>query len=195
MNPLPVPRQLSAADRPRLLSHFLALSAEDRRLRFGTAKNDDAVREYVEGIDFDTDGVFGIHGESLELAGVGHVARFPNAAELGVSVLESHRGLGLGSALFERAHLHASTRFLPVLYMHCLTENRVMMHIARKSGMRIVSESGESDAYLELPRPDAGSAVRELLAERVALFDYAVKAQLAAARRLGDALETAIRDV
>ena len=185
MNAYIVPRQLSATERPRVLEHFLSLSPEDRRLRFGTAKSDSSIRDYVAGIDFDADGIFGIHADSLELAGVGHVARFPDAAELGVSVLSSHRGRGLGSALFERAHLHASIRFLPVLYMHCLTENRVMMHIARKSGMRIVSESGEADAYLELPRPDASSAMRELFADRVALLDYAVKSQIAAAKRFG----------
>jgi hypothetical protein len=59
--------------------------------------------------------------------------------------------------------------------MHCLTENGAMMHLARKQAMDIVVESGEADAWLRLPPADASSHLGELFAERVALFDYALK--------------------
>ena len=51
--------------------------------------------------------------------------------------------------------------------MHCLSENGAMMHLARKQGMLIVTEKGESDARLELPPADASSYVYALLAERL----------------------------
>ena len=66
--------------------------------------------------------------------------------------------------------------------------NTAMMHIARKSGMAIVTDSGESAARLELPPAGVTTITRELMADRVALFDYALKAQLTAARRLAASL-------
>ena len=178
-----LPLRLTDADRPRLVEHFLLLDEDDLRLRFGMAKTPDALADYVaRGIDFGRDGVFGIHDDELALLGVAHVAIGPGMAEFGVSVLAAHRGRGLGSALLDRAHNFARSRFIPAMFMHCLTENRAMMHMARKAGMEIATESGEADAWVKLARPDAGTMASELLQQRVAVFDYALKAQLAAAR-------------
>jgi hypothetical protein len=74
------------------------------------------------------------------------------------------------------------------LFMHCLTENGAMMHLARKQGMQIVAESGEADAKLLLPPADASSYLGAAFEQRVALFDHALKTQLANARRLAEAL-------
>jgi hypothetical protein len=72
--------------------------------------------------------------------------------------------------------------------MHCLTENAAMMHLARKQGMDIVAETGEADAWLKLPLANASSHFGEVFAQRVALFDYALKTQLASARRVAGTL-------
>jgi len=180
---IPVKR-LSGADRAALAAHFLALDDADRRLRFGSARSDESLRQYVESLDFDRDAVFGAFDDELALAGVAHVAVSPEFAELGVSVLPGARERGIGSALFERANLFARTHFIRSMFTHCLTENRAMMHIAKKSGMKIVTEAGEADAWLELPPAGVTTVTRELMADRVALLDYAMKAQLTAARRL-----------
>ena len=74
------------------------------------------------------------------------------------------------------------------LFMHCLSENGAIMHLARKQGMRIVTERAESDAWLELPPADVSSYVHELLAERLGLFDFVLKRQLYAVRSIADAL-------
>jgi hypothetical protein len=58
------------------------------------------------------------------------------------------------------------------------------MHLARKQGMRIVAESGEADARLALPPANAASFAQAVLDERVGLFDYALKSQFDAVRRL-----------
>jgi hypothetical protein len=63
-----------------------------------------------------------------------------------------------------------------------------MMHLARKQGMCIVTQQGETDAWLELPPADASSYAHELLAERLGLFDFALKRQLYAVRSIADAL-------
>jgi len=121
------------------------------------------------------------------LAGIGHLARGDGFAELGVSVLPAFRGKGLGGALLARTHMHARNWGVPTLFMHCLAENAGMMHLARKQGMRIATARGEADAYLELSPGDSASIANALFADRVALFDYALKSQVYAARRLAAA--------
>jgi GNAT superfamily N-acetyltransferase len=181
-------RELARADRPALRQHFLSLESHDRRLRFGAAFSDHAVRAYVERCDFERDAVFGVFGEKLELVGVAHLARSDAHAELGISVLEGHRGRGIGGALLERAHIRGRNWGLKALFMHCLSENAVMMRLARRQGVEIMAQAGEADAWLTLPRADAASHFGEVFAQRVALFDYTLKAQVAAARRIAEAL-------
>lgn len=181
-------RELSRLDRTAMEQHFLALDAEDRRLRFGIAIADAAVRDYVARIDFDRDAAFGVYDDDLLLLAVAHLARGRRHAELGISVLPRHRGRGIGGALLHRAHLHARNWGERALFMHCLAENRAMMHLARKQGMAIGMEGSEADAWLELPPADAATHFGEVFAQRVALFDYALKAQRSSARRLAAAL-------
>lgn len=181
-------RELTRAEHPALLAHFLALDGSDRRLRFGAAPSERALRQYVERIDFDHDAVFGVADEELKLLGVAHVARTDAHAELGISVLDGQRGRGIGSALLARAHLRARNWGVAALFMHCLTENASMMRLARRRGMEIGAHGGEADAWLRLPPADAASHFGEVFAQRVALFDYALKSQVAAARRLAAAL-------
>jgi GNAT superfamily N-acetyltransferase len=179
-----VTRELTRLERPKLAAHFLALNAEDRRLRFGLPISDASVADYVERIDFGRDVVFGVFDDELNLAGAAHLARAEDHAELGVSVLPAHRGRGIGGTLLERAHTHARNWGIGMLFMHCLSENAAMMHLARKQGMQIAAASGEANAHLELAPASAASFAKALLAERVGLFDYALKSQFDAARRL-----------
>lgn len=179
-----VTRELGRPERGKLLAHFLALEAEDRRLRFGLPLSDDSIAKYVASIDFGRDAVFGVFDDELHLAGAAHLARAEEHAELGVSVLPSHRGRGVGAALLERAHTHARNWGIGTLFMHCLTENAAMMHLAREQNMRIVAASGEADAHLTLQPANPASLAQALFAERVGLFDYALKSQFDAARRL-----------
>lgn len=187
MSVIPVQR-LTEAARPKLREHFLRLDANDVRLRFGAPLGSDAIEAYVEGIDFDTDAVFGVYEDELGLAAVAHVAFGADGAELGVSVLPGHRSRGLGSALFARTVEHARNRFVTRMYMHCLSENAAMMHIARKSGMNICVDTGEAEAFLKLEPADQASISGELMRQRLALFDYALKTQAAAMRRITDSL-------
>jgi GNAT superfamily N-acetyltransferase len=168
-------RELTRLQRPALEAHFLALGAEDRRLRFGVPLGDSAVRAYVRRIDFEHEAALGVFGDELQLFGAGHLGRSRGHAELGVSVLEGHRGRGIGGALLARAHLHARNWGVGALFMHCLTENSAMMHLARKQGMRIATGAGEADACLQLPPADAASFLGAVFEQRVALFDYALK--------------------
>lgn len=182
-------RELSSSDRERLMAHFLALDEDDRLLRFGQIVPDRVIENYVSNIDFVRDTVFGVFDEHLVLVGVGHLAYLPaegdkRTAEYGVSVLESARGRGVGSRLFERAAMRSRNTHVSMLYMHCLSRNSTMMHIAKKSGMKIEYAYGEADAYLSLPPADQRSIMTEMLQEQAAVFDYAVKRQARRATQL-----------
>ncbi|WP_422393389.1 GNAT family N-acetyltransferase [Mycetohabitans endofungorum] len=184
-------RELSSRDRARLHAHFLSLSDDDRLLRFGQRIPDHLIEHYVEGIDFSRDTVFGVFDDNLELVGVGHLAYLPDngdkrTAEFGVSVLECARGHGIGTQLFERAAMRGRNTRVTTLYMHCLSRNLTMMHIARKAGMKIEYAHGEADAYLTLPPADPSSIMAELLQEQAAMFDYAMKRQARRASQLFD---------
>ena len=142
--------RLRASDRAALLDHFISLAAEDRRLRFGTPLKDAAIADYVNRLDFMRDDVFAVHDGALRLLAVVHVAPGGGSAELGLSVLPEARGQGLGTALLERAVMHLRNREVRRAFVHCLSENGAMMHIARKLGMRVVPCGGETDAHLRL---------------------------------------------
>ncbi|MBV8627807.1 MAG: GNAT family N-acetyltransferase [Paraburkholderia sp.] len=182
-------RVLTSADRERLLAHFLALESDDRLLRFGQAAPDHVIEKYVRSMDFTRDTVFGVFDHQLHLVGVGHLAYLPadgngRTAEFGVSVLESARGQGIGSKLFERAAIRSRNTHVTTLYMHCLSRNSTMMHIAKKSGMKIEYAYGEADAYLSLEPADQSSIIAEMLQEQAAVFDYALKRQARHASKL-----------
>jgi RimJ/RimL family protein N-acetyltransferase len=182
-------RELTAVDRERLLAHFLALDEDDRLLRFGQVVPDHVIENYVRAIDFTRDTVFGVFDRALQLIGVGHLAYLPvegdkRTAEFGVSVLESSRGEGIGSKLFERAAMRSRNTHVTTLYIHCLSRNSTMMHIAKKAGMKIEYAYGEADAYLTLAPADQSSIIAEMLQEQAAVFDYALKRQACNASKI-----------
>jgi GNAT superfamily N-acetyltransferase len=188
-------KELSERDRRRLLNHFLALDSNDRLLRFGAVLPDELITKYVQRLDFKRDTIFGVFDNNLALAGVGHLAFAPRealpvvssatakarVAEFGVSVSASSRGLGIGSKLFERAAIHCRNEDVDTLYMHCLSSNQTMMHIAKKAGMEIHRDYGEADAYLKLAPANPRSVLQEAVEEQFAMFDYSLKANTKAA--------------
>jgi RimJ/RimL family protein N-acetyltransferase len=190
-------KQLEERDRRRMLKHFLGLDDSDRLLRFGTALPDEQLFAYVARIDFTRDTVYGVYNRLFRLVAVGHLAFSPKeklppgkvstikdtVAEFGVSVSRSARGKGMGTKLFERAAIRCRNSDVDTLYMHCLSSNATMMHIAKKAGMEILRDQGEADAYLKLPPPNPGTVLQEAVEEQYATLDYTLKANTRAAAK------------
>ena len=101
-------RELSRLEHPSLEPHFLALDAEDRRLRFGVSLNDDAVRAYVARIDFERDAALGVYDDALRLIGAAHVAK---AKPDGYTVLLWHIGMSTAPALYRKLSFNPLTDF------------------------------------------------------------------------------------
>jgi GNAT superfamily N-acetyltransferase len=173
LNPLTC--ELHANERRQLLTHLLALDAEDRHLRFAHVLSDDGVRHYVEDIDLTRDVVFVVTDSDLAIIGAAHLAREEGHAELGISVLTQSRGQGIGGALLARCAARARNWGMRVMFMNCLVENAAMMHLARKQGLKIGVSGAEAEAFVRLPRANLTSLAAEAVAEHLGLFDHAQK--------------------
>jgi RimJ/RimL family protein N-acetyltransferase len=181
--PVVVPiRSIGPSHRARIEKHLLALDEHDRYLRFGYAANDEQIRRYVHGLNFDRDEIFGIYNRRLELIAMAHLAFSDDpatlsCAEFGVSVLKKARGRRYGSRLFERAVMHARNEGVDMLFIHALSENTAMLKIARKAGAVLERAGSETDAYLRLPPATIDSRVSEIVEQQLALTDYRLKKQ------------------
>ena len=188
--PATLVRELDDTHRAAALSHFLALEAEDRHLRFGSPTSDAIIERYVANLNFNRDALFGFFNDALDLVGIAHLAYVPSAndgtrsAEFGVSVLHDDRHRGLGAALLARAAVHARNTHIDTLFVHCLAKNKAMMHLAHKLGMRVEFAYGDADAYLILPPANAQSILHEASQEHMADLDYALKSNLKQSKQI-----------
>ena len=175
-------RSLGPSHAERITAHLLALSAQDRYLRFGYAANDEQIRRYAAGLNFERDEIFGIYNRRLELIAMAHLAfstdpELQSCAEFGVSVLAHARGRGYGARLFDRAVMHSRNEGVQMMFIHALSENTAMLTIARKAGATVERDGSESEAYLKVRPADLDSRVSELVDEHIALTDYQLKVQ------------------
>lgn len=181
--PLVPIRSVGPEHRERIAGHLLALSPDDRYLRFGYSATDEQVQRYVDGLDFERDDIFGIFNRKLELIAMAHLAypqdgQVSRCAEFGVSVLAKARGRGMGRRLFERAVIHARNEGVDLLFVHALSENKAMLHIAREAGATLERFGSETEAHLRLPPATLDTRMSELVTEQFAQTDYRVKEQV-----------------
>jgi RimJ/RimL family protein N-acetyltransferase len=169
-------RKLSILDKEKLISHLKGLQGEERRLRFGGVVTDDYITEYVQ----KTCGVennkwFGVDHINGHLVAACHVAIVEDSAELGCSVDSEYRGLGYAQDMFDRSVTWLRTKGITDVCMHCLAENAIMKHIARKNDMAVVTDGGETDANVHLKPPTPLVLVADQYADRIAVYDMVFK--------------------
>jgi RimJ/RimL family protein N-acetyltransferase len=110
-----------------------------------------------------------------------HLAYLPKlkgqakAAEFGVSVLPNGREQGIGTTLLARAAVHARNTSIETLFVHCLANNKTMMHLAQRAGMYVQYAYGDADACLRLQPANSGTIAEEAVNRQWADFDYALK--------------------
>lgn len=182
-------RALGSNHRARVMRHLISLDTDDRFLRFGYVASDLQISRYVESLDFTTDAIFGVFNRRLEVVAMAHLA-LPHmttksrVAEFGVSVAPALRGRGIGARLYERAVLHARNEGIDVLAIQALAANSAMLAIARKRGATVLRQGVESEALLQLPKPNLESRLQELFEEYCAHIHYRAKAHTKAISQL-----------
>lgn len=183
-----IPRKLSFLDEKRLALHLSALQGEDRRLRFGGVVTDDYIKQYVKG-SFNSESMwFGIDHIDGTLVAACHVAVQNGDAELGCSVDPTFRNQGLAQVMFDRAVTWLRTKGITEVFMHCLSENGAMKHIARKNDMTVISEQGESDANVHIDPPTAMTPFKDAYLDRIAMYDMIYKNSFRMFKVMGDTI-------
>lgn len=184
-------RSLLRLERPQFADHLVRLSPADRRMRFGCAASDDFIRRYVAGIA-PADCIYVAFDEFLVMRGAAHVAFHEGTADLGLSVEDGLRGMGLGTRLLQgaldMAQAHGARRFTS----QCLTHNRWMMAHVRRLGFRVTSQDGESTAVAELPAPTPILIGNLALSENLSWLAFGWRALAARAQRATFSVPSAV---
>ena len=185
-----IPRKLNNfIDKENLNLHFLKdIVGEDRRLRFGGSLGDDAVEKYLKS-SFDGFGInnmwFIVDVESPETFGrkviatchVNYDSR-TNTAELGLTVSSQYRNQKLGQELYNRGVTWARMKGAETIFMHCLSENKTMQHIARKNGMSVVTiDPAEKQSSIKVEKNQIAAGYQDSVYEQMAVFDMIVRNQ------------------
>jgi len=164
------PRKLSLLDQPNIIKHLTSLQGHDRRLRFGCMVSDDYIVDYVNKSFVSDSKWFGVV-DTDNIVAACHVAFIDKQAELGCSVNIEYRGTGLAQSMFDRAMNWVRIRGVTEVYMHCLSENGAMKHIARKNDMLVVSECGDSDASVHVKPATPFVHFEDAYADRLSMYD------------------------
>jgi len=184
-------RRLTPVEYNKYRDHLLRLNDDDRRLRFGYISRDESINSYIETLSPTKDVIFAHFDENLNVIGAAHVAltemNDEKVIELGVSVEWTLRGKGIGHQLFDKAVEWGENRGIKQLFTQCVADNRAMMKMAKAHGMKIHSECGEAEAFLELDK-HIPVFQHEVFDESMAWLDYGVKSQLKFVKSMTDLL-------
>lgn len=166
-------------ERLLLIDHFVRLGPDDRYLRFGYPVQDEQIKEYVN-TSFGTanNQWFGLFDKGLIIGAI-HVSLLDSEqAEMGLSVDSKCRSAGIGQSLFNRGLVWARARGTNQIYMQCLSENKVMQHIAKKNGMMVATIcKTEKEAKLEFPIADVTAPFSDMAFDRITAIDKMYKTQ------------------
>ena len=185
-----IPRKLNnIIDKSNLELHFIKdIQDNDRRLRFGGALDDDSVRKYIKESfnNFgDVNMWFIVDIESFETFGRRVVASChvnydekTNTAELGLTVSPDYRNQKIGQELFNRGITWARMRGAETIFMHCLSENMAVQHIARKGGMAVVTiDPSEKESSITVKKNPVIAGFEDAVFEQMAVYDMLVRNQ------------------
>jgi GNAT superfamily N-acetyltransferase len=168
------PTQLHFHD---LASHFLALSAGDRFLRFGWVISDVDIVAYVEGLLQSIGSVFVVVEPAPDIAGALHIELAKRDGDLGLSVAAWARGKGIGTLLLQRAGLMASARGVRTLFVRNLNSNEALRRLARHVGMQVACAPGARSTPLGSSNWGSNGARHGPLRGLVTLADHSLRSQ------------------
>jgi hypothetical protein len=77
------------------------------------------------------------------------------------------------------------------MFIHALSENTTMLHIARRAGAVVQRDGSESEAFLKLPQDTLASRMEQWVGDGAAELDYRLKQQ----SRLVDGFIDAVGEV
>lgn len=159
--------------------HLKSLTDEDRYTRFGYAASTAAIDAMILNMLYDQaqHHLFTYYLDD-HIVGYGHLAREESDWELAVSVEHWYQGRGIANELMDHMIAWGKTHGVEVLYMHCITENQKIQHLARKHGLKAWDRAGhELSARVQLPNPTVLDYTASFINEQRALVEDIAKLQ------------------
>ena len=173
-------------ERNEILEHLLRLPLNDRYLRFCNTLSDEGIAKYVDRIDLRSttgEACFAVFDDNKNIIGLCHVAPYTDdegGAEMALSVDEQYRKNGVGDVLFHRGLLHCESLGIKKIYMNCLASNTPIQKLARRHGMKVTTDYGESVAALNLTDRNAIMAFLESVQnDTMGLYDVNLRSATA----------------
>jgi GNAT superfamily N-acetyltransferase len=169
-------RPLTVFERDPVRTFYLALSQEDRRLRFCAMASDETVAAYVDRIDFARATVLGAFDERAQLIGLAELIHGAHESDMAFAVRADMRGQKIGTRLMERLIVQArifgtpyGQRRVTVMFM---SDNTPMRRLAVRAGMRVTTDGSECNAFRELDAPTQEEVTRWALEDGYSHSQY-----------------------
>jgi GNAT superfamily N-acetyltransferase len=103
--------------------------------------------------------------------GVVHLARISETEmEFGIMVAEPYRSQGIADQLMSEAIVWIRNRGFDTLYLHCVTWNRAMKHLAHKHGLVMYEDHGDTEVCTRIPPPSMISYAQEAVTRNRNIF-------------------------
>lgn len=130
---------LNSSHCQKIIDHFLNLSSEDKRLRFGFSINSDGIENYVKHINFNNKECLGYFDEKNNIKGFAHLTKSNKnyVAELGLSVNSDFQGKGIGFSLLIYSSHWAKKLNYDFINIECLNNNIKIINWVKKAGFPI----------------------------------------------------------
>ena len=153
---------LAMKDRGNIESHLLALSAEERELRFFSPVSDTTIRDFAQRFKFGSDVAFGIfesvRGKVSLVALATLSVSIPEThrqeggleAELGLSVHKNFQKKGFGSQLVTHIQDYASKNNISRVHVFWLRTNSAMEKLMKKHGEHFSGDGLVAQGVLKL---------------------------------------------
>ena len=163
----------------RYRTHLLSLDDESRYMRFGFPIRNETINELCSKWELNSDKhkIFAIENDNLEVVGVAHVSLEDEIPELAFSVFKECQGQGMGDALMKRAIEYCQNKGIKQGCMVCLGSNDKVKGLARKNGVLVKTEDGDSHGEVTIPDPTPMSYWKEYFEDNIGKMDHLGKAQ------------------
>ena len=151
---------------PQVVHHILSLPKNDKYLRFGYSVNDEYVASYVtktleSNTELQRNFWYGIFDQNDLIASI-HIAVGDDIAEFAFTTDMNYRGQKIGQLLFARGYQLVTEFQITRIYMCMLSQNKPMIHIAKKFGMSVMTQGIDSEASITIQYPVPLSRLNEV---------------------------------
>ena len=153
--------------------HLKNLSPENKFSRFGHTITDYAIDSLMLRIAYNPDDHhLWVAYLDEDIVGWGHLAKDGDSWELAVSVNGDKQQLGIGNSLIYEMLVWAKVHHVHEVYMHCIDDNKIIQHLARKHDLKMKERSyGERTSSIELPEPSIFEVNKQRWVEHNALIE------------------------